>query len=315
MTRTAVIIVSWNSREDLESCLASLANNIPGDVEILVVDNGSTDGTPDMVSEKFPKVRLFPRKENLGFARANNLACSHTRAEYLFILNPDTVVRKGALETLTAFLDRTPDAGLAAPLLIDEKGFILPSAFRFPGIGNYWTEHSILLPVLEKVRKRKRPGDEKGNRGVRELDWATGAAFMVRRSALEGEPLFDERFFMYSEDADLCRRLANRDRKRHLIPSALVMHIHRGSSRQARFRTIFHLFRSLDMYHGKHKGPVERFFLRASICMDMLIRIFILTLFPGKQKVRQDHRERKRAYREIVRRLNPFRLLFNRNKG
>jgi hypothetical protein len=315
MTQTAIIIVSWNSCEDLRLCLESLKGNIPQNCEILVVDNASTDETPQMVKRDFPWVRLLDQTENLGFAKANNLAAASTDAEYLMILNPDTRVYPEAIPSLISFLEETPRAGLAAPLLLDKGGVPIPSVFRFPSLWNYWTEHSIFLWIREKIRN-KIPMSQDQGKGFscksKEIDWATGAAFMVRRSALGGDPLFDERFFLYSEDADLCRRLMQKGWKRYIYPRAKVIHSHRGSSRKALARTIVQLFQSMDLYFALHKGKLGRFCLRCFICLDMVIRLLLLMIIPRKQAFHTDNEERRKAYRKVIRTLHPFRLKTSR---
>jgi len=317
MTQTAIIIVSWNSCEDLRLCLESLKGNIPQNCEILVVDNASTDETPRMVKRDFPWVRLLAQRENLGFARANNLGASSTDAEYLMILNPDTRVYPEAIPSLISFLEETPRAGLAAPLLVDKDESPIPSVFRFPSIWNYWTEHSFFLWIREKIRKKRSLSvhQDKGfscPNEPQEIDWATGAAFLVRRRALGDDPLFDERFFMYSEDADLCKRLCAKGWKRFYVPSSRVLHSHRGSSGKALARTIVHLFQSLDLYFALHKGRFKRFLLRCFICLDMFIRLLLLMILPRKQAFHADNEERRKAYREVIRTLHPFRLKTSR---
>ena len=311
MATIAVIIVSWNCREALRKCLLALKEHGPENVDIIVVDNASSDSTPDMVQREFPKVLLLPQRENLGFARANNLAMKETGADYLFLLNPDTQIKSGAIGILNSFLDSTPQAGIAAPMLLDDQGLPIASFFRFPNLLNYWTEHSFLITIKERMRKSrscKKTGAGQSEPRVREIDWATGAAFMVRRSALGGDPLFDEGFFLYSEDADLCKRLSAKGWKRFYVPSAHVAHSHRGSSRQALARTIVHLFQSQDLYFAKHKTPIGRFFLRSFILLDMIIRLLLLKIFPQKKAFRMENEERRKGYRDVIRSLNPFRF-------
>ncbi|MBN1901702.1 glycosyltransferase family 2 protein [Candidatus Sumerlaeota bacterium] len=305
MVQVAIQIVSWNCREVLRECLYSLRQNLPQvDLEIIVIDNASSDSTSEMIKKEFPEIRFSTQSRNLGFAKANNLALSMTGAEYLFILNPDTRIFPGTLEALSDFLDKNPDVGLAAPQIVDENDVIVSSVFRFPSIWNYWIEHSLLAKGLERIRRRKR--HEKSTRAPREIDWATGAAFLARRSALEGEPLFDERFFLYSEDADLCLRLKKNGWKRRLVPASRVCHLHRQSSKKARYFTIIQLFVSMDLYFQKHKSPVTRFLLRSFICVDMILRLILIRIYPGKESFQIDNNQRKKAYREILRRLNPL---------
>lgn len=305
MSLVTVIIVSWNCKEALFQCLDSINQNKNPDIKIIVVDNASEDGTQIECPEKYPHVLFLGQPQNWGFAKANNLALDAADTEYLFILNPDTVVQDGCIETLIKFLTGHPDCGLAAPLLINDNNEIIESAFRFPSLWNYWTEHSILVVLLEKLglKRNIQLSDKQLTEPAKEIEWATGAAFMIRRAALDDDPLFDEQFFMYSEDADLCKRLAGKGWKRQLVPAARVIHSHRASSSKARARTIFHLFNSMFLYYKKHKSPISQFLLRLSISADMFIRIMMVVLF---YKQNPENSERLKGYKSVLSFLNPF---------
>jgi hypothetical protein len=308
MAGIAILIVSWNCKESLHECLSSLSRNAPSGIDIIVVDNASPDSTAGMVREEFPDTILSVQSENLGFAKANNLALSMTNAEYLLILNPDTRIYPGTIEALSDYLDQYPKAGLASPQIVDKSGVIVPSVFRFPSIWNYWTEHSLFLNLIKRLRRSLKPKHPHTGFPSKpeEIEWATGAAFMVRRAALEGQPLFDERFFLYSEDVDLCLRLKKGGWKRYLIPTSRVCHMHRQSSRKSPVFTIIHLFRSMDLYFEKNTGSVRRFVLRLFICIDMILRLILIRIYPGKETFRVENIHRKKAYKEIIRVLNPF---------
>jgi len=312
MSKIAVIIVSWNCRESLFRCLKSLKEYAPPSLEIIVVDNASADGTEKEIPQQFPDIHFLPQKKNLGFAAANNIGVSVTKADYLFFLNPDTFIKPRAIEILHDFMEKTPECALSAPALLDDKGNILDSTFRFPSLWNYWTEHSIFLPLVERLKKlfRRKVSPLTPDFKPREIDWATGAAFLVRRNAIESEPVFDERYFMYSEDADLCKHLAEHGWKRYLLPDAQVVHSHRQSSIQARARTIFHLFHSMSIYHAKYKRRAGNFFLRLSIFTDMLLRIIILKIIPRKLAP-EENRQRLKGYKSVLSNLSPF----HRDKG
>jgi hypothetical protein len=308
MSKIAVIIVSWNCRESLSRCLKSLKEHGPPGLEIIVVDNASVDGTGQEIPLRFPDIHFLPQEKNLGFAAANNIGVSVTKADYLFFLNPDTFIKPRAIEILQDFMEKTPRCALAAPTLFDTKGNILQSIFRFPSLWNYWTEHSFFLPLRERLKKLFLRKDLPFTPDFKpcEIDWATGAAILVRRNALEGESVFDERYFMYSEDADLCKRLSEQGWKRYLLPDAQVVHSHRQSSIQARARTIFHLFHSMTIYYAKYKGPAGNFSLRLSIFIDMLLRIIILKIIPRKS-ASEENRERLKGYKSVLSTLSPFR--------
>lgn len=306
MSLVTVIIVSWNCKEALFRCLDSISREKMPEIKIIVVDNASEDGTQTEGPQKYPHVIFLNQIHNLGFAKANNLAAASTDSKYLFVLNPDTIVQEGCLKTLIKFMSERSDCGLASPLLLNDNKEIIESTFRFPSLWNYWTEHSMLLVLFEKIRfsKKQLLIQNQMMLPAKEIEWATGAAFVVRREALGNERLFDEQFFMYSEDADLCKRLANKKWKRYLVPAACVIHSHRASSSKARARTIFHLFNSMFLYFKKHMGFISQFLLRLSISADMFIRIMMIVILHKKDDA--ENRERLRGYKAVLRTLNPF---------
>jgi N-acetylglucosaminyl-diphospho-decaprenol L-rhamnosyltransferase len=308
MAKTAVITVSWNCLRDVEKCLSSLEKHAPRDVEIILVDNDSEDDTVSEISKKFPNVHILAQKDNLGFGKANNLGALQTNAEYLFILNPDTRILPGAIEKLTEFLDTTKEAGLAVPQIYDNDNIYTNTVYKFPTIISYWLNHSIISVILERLKKgknRKRTWPD-----IREIDWAMGSALMIRRKALNGQPVFDEKYFMYCEDTDLCKRLKEMGWKIYQIPGSKIIHSHRGSSKKAKARTIFHLFHSMDIYYSCHKGRISRFLLRVSITLDMLIRIMIINIFLRKDFVQKDNIERLKGYKKVLKKLNPFTIFY-----
>ena len=308
MKKTAVIIVSWNCREELRRCLYSVTRCSSPQTDIIVVDNASSDDTAKMIKVEFPDIQFIPLDKNIGFGRANNIGLQKTDADFIFILNPDTIVLQDTIPLLTDFLVKNPQCGLAAPAILDDRRRVVPSTFHFPDLINYWTEHSLLLPLFEKIRN---PGPDKKNFSkIRKIDWATGAAFMLRREHIPEPGLFDEHFFMYSEDADLCKRLEENNVPRFYVPSAQVIHSHRGSSKKARTFTIFHLFNSMVLYYRAHKGRMERFFLRLSISTDMCLRyIYLLISSPGRKSSQRDNEERKKGYLRVLKTLHPFRKI------
>jgi GT2 family glycosyltransferase len=225
----AVVIVSFNVRAHLEACLRSLdADDAPGSRTIVVVDNASTDGSAAMVRETFPGVRLIQAGANLGFARANNLGIRATTGEYVLLLNPDTVVSRGAIEGLVAALARDPDAAAAGPRLVDAAGR--------PELSFGWTigplgelRQKSLGALYERrvglaVRRVEHWTRQSGPR-----EWVSGACLLVRRHDLEAVGLLDERYFMYTEDVDLCVALRDRGRRVLFVADVEVQHL-RGRS-------------------------------------------------------------------------------------
>lgn len=260
----AVVVVSYEVRDELLACLDSLARPARVPLQPLVVDNASTDGTVEAVRARHPGVRVLANPENVGFARASNQGWRSADTPLVLFLNPDAEVAEGAVETLAATLEARPDVGVVAPRILHPDGTVEPSTGR------------DLTPLAEWRQRRLVLGVARRNPGVLEEvalrhsvphgpDWVSGAAFLARRLALESVGGFDEGYFLYEEDADLCRRLRRAGWSIAFEPGAQVRH-RRGASMSrspARARLEYH--RSHLRYYHKHNGPLERAVLRASM--------------------------------------------------
>jgi GT2 family glycosyltransferase len=226
MPRLSIIIVTFNSRAEIDACLRSLTDGIHVDREIVVIDNSSTDGTAAHVRERWPGIRLVQLGANLGFARASNIGIQQTFGELVLLLNPDTVVRPGAIDRLVAALDRDPQAGIVGPRIVDASGQAELSFGRMI---------SPLAELRQKIlvtggRGILRPLVDRMTRHTRYVDWVSGACLLARRPDLEAVGLFDERFFMYTEDVDLCASVRARGRRVLFVADVEITH-HRGQSR------------------------------------------------------------------------------------
>jgi GT2 family glycosyltransferase len=246
-----IVIVNFNTEADLDRCLTSLAEHPPSVLgDIVVVDNGSTDGSVDLVRRRHPSVRLIVGDRNLGFAAANNIGIRQTRAPLLLLLNSDTVVPAGALDTLVARLIGS-DAVAAGPRLVDADG--RPEVSFGP----------MLSPIGEwRQRRRVRTAgrDDPASRRrtatllaiERDVDWVSGACLLVRRDAAEAAGLLDERYFLYEEDVDLCAALRARGGRILFTPAAEVVHLRGRSVRAAGAARSPHYDRSHLVFYDKH---------------------------------------------------------------
>lgn len=254
-----VVIVSYNTRALLRACLASLR---AGNVEtIRVVDNGSTDGSIEMVRGEFPEVELIVPGSNLGFAAGNNLAIRKSEARFVCLLNPDTVVLDGALEKLVDFLVRHPAAGVAGPQLLNPDGTYQHSAFRFPGLLQAYFDFRPGPPRVLNSRLNGRYPT--GRSEPFEIDHPLGACMVVRREAIEQAGLLDEDYFMYCEEVDWCWRIRKAGWKIFSVPAARVVHYGGASTSQFREKMYVELFRSrLRLYDRIHGKPVSSAYRR-----------------------------------------------------
>jgi hypothetical protein len=257
----AIIVVTYNSRPEIDACLESLAGHTaPFPTTITVVDNRSTDGTADWVREKWPSVKLIDAGGNLGFARANNLGIRATDSEYVLLMNPDTVAPPGAIQTLVRGLAAHPQAAIAGARLLGPTGFPELSWGAPIGPWNELKQKVFSSLYHRKVRRIVRKVD-KLSRTAREVAWVSGACMVIRRADLEAVGLLDERFFMYTEDVDLCVQMRARGRAVLYVAGAEVLH-HRGRS-AGRNPDVERLYqRSHIAYYEKHL-PFWTPFLRA----------------------------------------------------
>ena len=252
----SVCIVNWNTRDDLARCLASLPPAPNGwTYEVWVVDNGSQDGSREMVATRFPAVHLLCNPANVGFSAANNQALRACQGRYALLLNPDTLVHDRALERLVGFLDRHPEAGVVGVKLLNPDGSLQYSCRTFPTWGAVLfrgTPFGRLLP-----RNRATPSylmQDWAHDEVREVDWVSGAGMALRRVLWEQIGLLDERFFMYCEDMDFCWRVRQAGGRVLYFPGAVVTHVIGRSSDQNLRAMIRAFHRSMYLFFEKHWG-------------------------------------------------------------
>ena len=261
----AIVIVTYNSRAEIDACLQSLAGHTaPFPTTITVVDNHSTDGTAAHVRQHWGAVRVIDAGGNLGFSKANNLGIRATDSEYVLLMNPDTVAPPGAIQTLVRGLAAHPEAAIAGARLLSPTGF--PELSWGPPIGPWNELKQKMFSGLyhRKVRRIVRKVD-KLSRTAREVAWVSGACMVIRRADLEAVGLLDERFFMYTEDVDLCVRMRARGRTVLYVAGAEVLH-HRGRSAGRNPETERLYQRSHIAYYEKHLprwAPLLRVYLKA----------------------------------------------------
>ncbi|HBV33234.1 TPA: glycosyltransferase family 2 protein [Patescibacteria group bacterium] len=239
--RLSVIILNYKNAGLVRQCVQGVFKSSPRlNIEVIVVDNASGDDCLKVMAEKFPQVKTIALDENYGFAKGNNAGLKQATGEYALILNPDVAVLPGALEKLIAFMDEHPKVGIAGPRLTNPDGAIQMSAFTFP---HFWLPIFRRTPLGYWPQARKQltkylmeDWDHKQNRTV---DWLLGACLIVRREALQKVGLLDERYFMYVEDTDLCRRFWQSDYQVYYVADVTIVHYHQRASADALFLGLF----------------------------------------------------------------------------
>lgn len=280
MPDVSTVVVTYNSAQWIERCLDSVRGH-----ETVVVDNGSTDGTVALVRERFPEVRLV-EQENSGMGGGNNAGMRIASGRYFLLLNSDAWVLGDAVERLAAFADGHPEAAVVGPRLLNPDGSLQRSARAFPTLWRLATEYLFLRKLAPRSRALNRfyeggfDHDE-----VREVDWLFGACLLVRRDAADEVGLFDEDFFMFSEETDWCYRFRQAGWKVFFFPGAEVVHVGGGSHGGSLFAENV---RGQLRFLAKHRGAREAERARRLLLLGVRLR---LLLFRG---------ERAQSYREAA---------------
>jgi len=278
----SIVIVNWKSADFLRKCLQSIFANA-GDLslEVIVVDNASFDGSAELVEREFPGVHFVQSKENLGFAGANNLGVRSANGRNLLFLNPDTEVIGTALERMSSFLDATPNAGAVGCKLLNTDGTVQTSCIQpFPTILNQALDTEFLRKMFPKSRlwgMEPLLGDPQG---PSEVEMISGACLLIRRHVFEQVGCFDTKYFMYTEDVDLCYKVWRAGWKNYYVSSATVTH-HGGRSSSAKpeshFATVMQRKSKLKFF-SCYRGAVYAFLYRITMGCIALLRLFIVGL-------------------------------------
>lgn len=273
----SAIVVSYNTREMTLECLRVLSTAMEGmPSEILIVDNASTDGSVGAVSAAFPTARMIVNKRNVGFGAANNQAMQAARGELLLLLNSDAFPKKDAIAVLAEFLRKNPRAGVVGPRLLNADGSLQVSCHPFPTpthawLDNLWLSHGYSRWAHDSVRR---------------VDFVIGACMVVRREVYEKIGGFDERFFMYSEEADWQRRMHDDGWEVVFVPDACVTHLGGASGVSEKAAINRHFFDSLDTYERKHHGLAGLISLRCAMAVGCLLRAMLWAAASLRPKLR-----------------------------
>lgn len=265
----SIVIVNWNVAALLDSCLRSIqreSSRCALTIEVIVIDNASDGRDVVEVVARYPEARLVELPENHGYGTANNVGIGLAQGRAVFILNPDTELLPGSLARLWDTLNLSSHIGLVAPMLLNPDRTIQSSGYRFPGAANVFFD---LFPAPDRLygsalNGRVSPGN--GELPVR-IDYALGAALFARREALLDVGMFDERYFMYSEEIDLQRRLSERGWTCLLAPDAHVIHHGGQSTAQRADEMQLALWASRAQYFRRWNSPGSRRFIRALVSM------------------------------------------------
>ena len=252
--KLTVVIVNYKVKYFLEQCLRSVEKAAAGhDVEVFVVDNASCDGSVDYIMERFPAVNLIASEENLGFARANNLAIRQSKGEYVLLLNPDTIVAENCFGEFISFMDSHPDAGGCGAYMLHVDGtFALESRRGLPTPFVAFCKMSGLAAMMPRSRTFGRYYMRYLNENeVNPIEIMSGAFMFLRRSALDKAGLLDEDFFMYGEDIDLSYRILKSGYRNYFLPHRML-HYKGESTVKSSYRYVHTFYRAMQLFFNKH---------------------------------------------------------------
>jgi GT2 family glycosyltransferase len=257
----AVVVVSWNSRDDLPDCLASLEKATVA-LEVVVVDNASTDGSAAVARAACPSARVLEPGHNLGFGAASNLGWRSARAPHVLFLNPDAQLQTGALEALCAVLLARPEVGIVGPATRYADGAPQLSFGRALTPWSEWGQRRLVRGLRTRDPRVVAEVEAMLAR-AHDPDWVSGSCLLARRTLLEALGGFDEQFFLYEEDVDLCVRARAAGSLVAFTPAARVVHRQGRSMAAASLPSALEYDRSHLAYYRKHHGPAGAFGLRS----------------------------------------------------
>lgn len=292
----SIIIVSWNTKELLAQCLASLARHpLSTAHETIVVDNGSHDGSPQLVAAQYPHVQLIENPDNRGFSRANNQAIRRAQGKYILLLNPDTEVHAHALDRLVQFLEENPEAGAVGARILNPDGTLQHSCSPAPTLRNEW------LHLFHLDRERRQGMANWSTDTPRQVETLLGACLMFRRQIIEQIGMLDEGYFMYSEEVDFCYRLRQAGWRLYWLPQATVIHYGGQSTQQIATEMFMQLYQNKLRYFRKHRGRLGGWTYKLILLSASIMRLALSPLsWLEKPPKRQQHRALATRYWRLL---------------
>ena len=275
MTDLCIIIVSWNTKEYLLHCLESIfqkRESVPW--EVVVMDNGSQDGSGTAVKKIFPAVHLIENDRNLGFSKAANQGLKKSSGRYALLLNPDTRVKEGAIERLVSFMDVHPEAGVAGVQLLNSDGSRQNSVANFPSLATELVNKSLLRWMFPK----RFPGKGRNYSEPIEVDSVIGAFMIVRREAIERVGLLDEDYFLFLEETDWCYRMKKAGWKVYHLPQAEIYHFQGKSAGTEKKKAKVEYYRSRYHFFKKNRGDFQSFILLVGLLTRLAVELILITL-------------------------------------
>ncbi len=313
----SIIVVSYNVRKLLLECIGSIKKSVKGvSYEIIVVYNASKDSTVDALKKTYPDISIIANRDNRGFARANNQGAALSRGRYLLLLNPDTLLTEDPVSQAIAFMEKRAEAGALSYMLLNSDGSVQSTTHLLPNLKTEFyhffglkrlLRFSFLRPVIKAVARvvdRQAASYIESYDSVefeKEVEIIPGAFMFLRREAMAGVGLFDEGFFLYSEDIDLCKRIGEAGWKIFLLPSTPVIHYEGQSLKPAFGKISPERYRGEFYYFKKHHGYLTLVALRAMLIISLSGKAaYGLIRLPFRRSEYRSFMEQLNSYKETV---------------
>jgi GT2 family glycosyltransferase len=291
--RLSFILVNWNTKGHILEALRSIADTVHDyRHEIFVVDNGSTDGSPEAIKEAFPEVRLIRNERNLGFAHAVNQAQAQAKGSYCVLLNSDARLTEGAIKTLAAFMEENPDVGIAGGELMNEDGSRQNSIAPFPSLATELLNKRLLRILFP----RRYPGKEREYPAPLDVDSLVGACIIVRRQAIDEVGMLDEGYFFFMEETDWCLRLKKQGWRISFVPQARILHLQGASASLAKAEARIEYYRSRYRFFTKWHGRGKTVVLKAGLMLRLVGEVAANSLLLWNKR----YRTRWRTYCRLL---------------
>jgi GT2 family glycosyltransferase len=281
--RLSFILVNWNTKGHILEALRSIVDTVHDyRHEIFVVDNGSTDGSPEAIRKTFPRARLIRNEENLGFARAVNQALTQARGSYCMLVNSDARLTEGAIKTLTTFMEENPDVGIAGGQLMNEDGSRQNSIAPFPSLATELLNKRLLRILFP----RQYPGKERDYPAPLDVDSLVGACIIVRCQAIDEVGMLDEGYFFFMEETDWCLRLKKQGWRISFVPQARILHLQGASASLAKAEARIEYYRSRYRFFTKWHGRGRTAFLKIGLVLRLVVEVAVNSLLLWNKRYR-----------------------------
>lgn len=276
----SVIIVNWNAKDLLRNCIISIMQQTRCSFEIIVIDNASSDGSAAMVQSEFSDVVLIANRDNRGFAAANNQGILIAKGQYVLLLNPDTIILDGAIDTMIEWLDRREDVGCAGCQVLEDAETIQKTCFADPNPLNLTLIETGLHYLINKIGISGPLYANWDRMSAREVDVVSGMFILMRRSVVEIVGLLDEQFFIYAEEADYCKRIRAIGFRCVFTPHSRIIHLDGGSksTKLVKPRMYLQLQKSMLLYTLKHHGFFWYIYVKIIFILSQASRWILFTL-------------------------------------